>query len=101
MNWADQPSTTEGGAAVATDPLPCTADSPSTGDEWTWSLTDMARAWASGQPNHGLVLSAADESATAEYDRGSSPPERPRVRRSTAAPPPPRQTQPVRRLRTS
>lgn len=70
LHWSNQPGLTEDGAAVASDPLPCTEDSPSTGDLWTWPITDMAQAWASGQANHGLVLSAADESDTADYDRG-------------------------------
>ncbi|MEU4770143.1 DNRLRE domain-containing protein [Actinosynnema sp. NPDC023794] len=67
--WGDQPTATDDGRALATDPSGCGNDP--TEDTWTWQIGDLARAWASGQTDHGLVLHSLDESATAPlYDHG-------------------------------
>ncbi|MEV4289347.1 DNRLRE domain-containing protein [Nonomuraea bangladeshensis] len=70
LRWTNQPSVVSNGEAIARDPDGCTDGVPSN-SAWTWSLTGIAQAWASGQANHGIMLRGSDESATApEYDRG-------------------------------
>ncbi|MGJ6961549.1 DNRLRE domain-containing protein [Streptosporangium sp. G11] len=67
LEWDGQPAATAAGESSATETGACPAE-PAL---WSWQLTDIAQAWASGQPNHGVLLRAADESATAAmYDRG-------------------------------
>ncbi|MGW0586172.1 DNRLRE domain-containing protein [Streptosporangium sp. NPDC002607] len=67
LEWGNQPAATASGESSATEIGACPAE-PAL---WSWQLTDIAQAWASGQPNHGVLLRAADESGTAaEYDRG-------------------------------
>jgi len=57
--WDNQPTSTEEGRA-AIDPcaLPGTS-----GAVWSWDLTAMTRLWASGTPNHGLLLKLTQETA--------------------------------------
>ncbi|WP_031166939.1 DNRLRE domain-containing protein [Streptosporangium roseum] len=70
LTWANQPSATSDGEAVAKDPGGCTG-TPPTDVAWTWPLTGTVQAWASGQSNHGLLLRGVNESASAPlYDRG-------------------------------
>ncbi|WP_248962827.1 DNRLRE domain-containing protein [Sphaerisporangium perillae] len=70
LGWSSQPAATGGDEAVARDPGGCTG-SPPADVEWSWAVTGIAQAWASGQPDHGLVLQSANESGTAPlYDRG-------------------------------
>ncbi|MEW1838322.1 LamG-like jellyroll fold domain-containing protein [Nonomuraea angiospora] len=56
--WSNQPSSTGEGRSVI-DPcaLPRT-----TGSVWSWDLTTMTQLWASGTPNHGLMLRLTSES---------------------------------------
>nr|WP_189181661.1 DNRLRE domain-containing protein [Microbispora rosea]GLJ83543.1 hypothetical protein GCM10017588_22710 [Microbispora rosea subsp. aerata] len=72
LRWGNQPSTTNIDEAVAKDSLECTDDEWAPSDvAWSWSVTGIVRAWASGQANYGLLLRGADESASAPiYDRG-------------------------------
>ncbi|MET9250299.1 DNRLRE domain-containing protein [Nonomuraea sp. NPDC003709] len=67
IDWNTRPSSTDEGQALADDGEECEKyDS-----QWEWPATDIVRAWASGQPNHGLVLRGTDQSADAPlYDRG-------------------------------
>ncbi|MEV4159953.1 LamG-like jellyroll fold domain-containing protein [Nonomuraea dietziae] len=60
--WGRQPaSTEEGRSSINPCSLPKTA-----GAWWSWDLTTMARLWASGTPNHGLVLRLTQEGAIAQ-----------------------------------
>ncbi|GAA3618288.1 hypothetical protein GCM10022419_124800 [Nonomuraea rosea] len=67
LDWGNQPAATADGESSATETSACPAE-PAL---WSWQMTGIAQAWASGQPNHGVLLRAADEAATATmYDRG-------------------------------
>ncbi|WP_188197705.1 LamG-like jellyroll fold domain-containing protein [Nonomuraea sp. SYSU D8015] len=56
--WSNQPTTTaEGRASIDPCSLPGTA-----GSVWSWDFTPMTRAWASGTPNHGVMLRLSEES---------------------------------------
>ncbi|MEV4182239.1 DNRLRE domain-containing protein [Streptosporangium canum] len=70
LTWANQPSATDSGEAVAKDPGGC-AGTPPTNVTWTWPVTGMVQAWASGQGNHGVLLRGVNESTSGpQYDRG-------------------------------
>ncbi|WP_182902415.1 DNRLRE domain-containing protein [Microbispora sp. H10830] len=70
IDWWNQPASTDANQSVARDPVACT-DTPPTDTTWTWPVTAIAQSWATGAPNHGLVLRGVDESTTAPvYDRG-------------------------------
>ncbi|WP_083502171.1 DNRLRE domain-containing protein [Sphaerimonospora mesophila] len=72
LSWDNQPSATANGESLARDPGECSGVAPSGGPTvWSWPITEIVQAWASGQSNYGLLLRGADESASApEYDRG-------------------------------
>ncbi|MFF0245273.1 LamG-like jellyroll fold domain-containing protein [Streptosporangium sandarakinum] len=60
VGWDSQPSVTSFGSSIQLCP-----DSPGIDDNgnwiphrFTWDITAMAQAWASGYPNHGIRLSA-------------------------------------------
>lgn len=61
--WSNQPASTEEGRS-SIDPcsLPGTA-----GATWSWDLTTMTRLWATGTPNHGLMLKLTQESPIPRY----------------------------------
>ncbi|WP_182899781.1 DNRLRE domain-containing protein [Microbispora sp. H10830] len=70
LGWSNQPSAASGDEAVARDPGGCSGSPPSD-VEWSWTVTGIVQAWASGQADHGLVLRGATESGSAPlYDRG-------------------------------
>ncbi|MER5418233.1 DNRLRE domain-containing protein [Streptosporangium roseum] len=70
LTWANQPSATDSGEAIAKDPSGC-AGTPPTNVTWTWPVTGMVQAWASGQGNHGVLLRGVNESTSGpQYDRG-------------------------------
>ncbi|MEV5414433.1 polymorphic toxin-type HINT domain-containing protein [Thermopolyspora sp. NPDC052614] len=66
VTWSDQPSVTGTGQATATDPQNCNEQ----GDvEWSWPITQIVQAWASGAANHGLRVKGATESGSQMYER--------------------------------
>lgn len=70
LTWANKPSTTTSGEATAKDPDGCIDQAPYDVG-WTWPITGLVQAWASGQNNYGLLLRGVDESSSAPtYDRG-------------------------------
>ncbi|MFG1943430.1 LamG-like jellyroll fold domain-containing protein [Nonomuraea sp. NPDC048826] len=58
--WGNQPTSTEEGRASID---PCVLPGTS-GAIWSWNLTTMTRLWATGTPNHGLLLKLTQESST-------------------------------------
>ncbi|QFY07496.1 DNRLRE domain-containing protein [Nonomuraea phyllanthi] len=58
--WDNQPASTEEGRASVD---PCALPG-SNGSIWSWDLTTMMRLWASGTPNHGLLLKLTQEDST-------------------------------------
>ncbi|MFI6601123.1 LamG-like jellyroll fold domain-containing protein [Nonomuraea sp. NPDC050536] len=61
--WSNQPSTTaEGRSVVDACAMPHTA-----GSVWSWDLTKMTQAWASGTANNGLMLSLGSEFPAPKY----------------------------------
>ncbi|MFC4117038.1 DNRLRE domain-containing protein [Nonomuraea zeae] len=63
LNWGNKPSTTHQGASTnragrgRTWTEPCAAGA----GFLAWPVTDIAKAWAGGAPNHGIQLRGADE----------------------------------------
>ncbi|MFD2353815.1 LamG-like jellyroll fold domain-containing protein [Nonomuraea ferruginea] len=58
--WSNQPTSTEEGRASID---PCALPGTS-GAIWSWNLTAMTRLWATGTPNHGLLLKLTQETST-------------------------------------
>lgn len=72
LSWDSQPSAVTTGEATTRDPEVCEEGSNTSRNvSWSWPITEITQAWASGTQNNGLVLRGRDESLTAPvYDRG-------------------------------
>ncbi|GAA3158808.1 hypothetical protein GCM10010466_56970 [Planomonospora alba] len=62
--WNTQPATTTEGQQSAVEPGRCTSNSQVPTGTWTWSVTDIAKAWAGGAPGHGVMLRLVTEEPT-------------------------------------
>lgn len=61
------PTTTTSGEKLGQEPAPCASGVPN--GWWTWDVTDIAKAWATGAPRNGFVLKLANEGASDDYLR--------------------------------
>ncbi|WP_433379246.1 DNRLRE domain-containing protein [Streptosporangium sp. CA-115845] len=59
--WSNQPTTTTSGEQSANDAAVCTGSAPEGQQAWSWSITQIAQAWAGGAANHGVMLRLIDE----------------------------------------
>ncbi|RCG32290.1 sugar-binding protein [Sphaerisporangium album] len=64
IDWSPQPTNTTTGAVTSTEG----SQAGVCGSGYMkWNITGIVQAWAGGAANHGLVLRAASETATANY----------------------------------
>ncbi|GLX09002.1 hypothetical protein Misp03_59280 [Microbispora sp. NBRC 16548] len=57
LTWANKPSVT----AVGQAPIPASSIHGGVAEDLTWTVTPIVQAWASGNPNYGVHLRAANE----------------------------------------
>ncbi|MFI6927777.1 LamG-like jellyroll fold domain-containing protein [Nonomuraea spiralis] len=64
------PTTTANGQALGQEPAPCANGGTPPHGWWTWDITGIAKAWATGAPRYGLMLRLAKEGAAEpDYER--------------------------------
>ncbi|MEV4180708.1 RHS repeat-associated core domain-containing protein [Streptosporangium canum] len=54
------PTTTTSGEQLGQEPVPCSTQDVPVGT-WTWPMTEIAQAWASGAPRYGVMLRLVTE----------------------------------------
>ncbi|MEN3541130.1 DNRLRE domain-containing protein [Microbispora sp. ZYX-F-249] len=57
LTWANKPAVTTAGQA----PIPASSIHGGVAEDLTWTVTPIVQAWASGTPNYGVHLRAANE----------------------------------------